>query len=533
MEQALNPDLQLTEARRLGRSGEPAAALRVARQVAELTTEDATRLAALLRVAWHSLQLGEANAGLAAAVAARRLAEELGNADRRAAAHSLAAWLLLELGLTDEAYLEADTAVAMAEADGAPLTLAHALNSKGMALLYSQHADLAEQHFRWAVKVAGEVEDASALSLFLSNLAYALADLADGRERAGDPEEAKKHRNLAVDLGIEAVDTARSCGDGWMLRLALTNTVEYLGLQGQLEMARALLLQWPQTPGTPGIRETVHHLYTDGELRMREGDLEGARRMCSEAFDLAEASGHTDHQMNCLRRLAEIAERAGDLATALYNFKRYHDSYRRNEGEQARRRAQAAQIHFESQHHRAEAERLAAEVLRDPLTGIANRRALEQQLQAVAGEPHSIAIVDIDHFKAINDNHSHMLGDEVLRQVSRLLDGVPASLAARLGGEEFALLFSGNDRNDREACEAVRREIADYPWSRLAPGLAVTVSIGLAAAEANAPEPALARADRRLYAAKSAGRNRVVADDAVSEARAIAHRAQRSPRYAA
>lgn len=491
------------------------------RRLAELSTDRTTRLAALLRVAWHSLQLGEASTGLAAAVAARRLAEELGVPDRQAAAQSLTAWLLLEVGLTDEAYLEADAAVALAESDGEPLTLAHALNGKGMALLYSQHPDLAEHHFRWAVKVAAEIGDESSLSLFLSNLAYALADLADERDRAGDGDSAAAHRQLAVDLGIAAIETARRCGDGWMLRLALTNTAEYLGLQGHLAMARTLLAQWPATPGTPGVRETVHHLYTDGELRMRDGDLDGARQACSEAFELAEATGHADHQMNSLRRLAEIAERAGDMTTALHNFKRYHDSYRRNEGEQARRRAQAAEIHFESQRHRAEAERLAAEVLLDPLTGIANRRAFEQQLQAVAADPHSIAIVDIDHFKAINDSHSHLLGDDVLRQVSRLLDAAPATLAARLGGEEFALLFAGDHRDDRAVCEAVRRGIEDYDWSRLAPQLAVTVSIGLAAATPGEPEAVLARADRRLYIAKSAGRNRVVADESVTETRAV------------
>lgn len=467
--------------------------------------------------------MGEANGGLAAVVAARRLADELGNKDRQAAARALAAWLLLEVGLTDEAYLEADAAVALAETDGEALTLAHALNAKGTTLLYSQHPELAEQHFRWAVKVAAEIGDDSFLSLFLSNLAYAFADLGDERERAGDGDGAAAHRGLAVDLGIAAIDVARRCGDGWMLRLALTNTAEYLGIAGHLGMARTLLAQWPATPGTPGVRETVHQLYTDGELRMREGDLAGARQACTEALELAEGSGHTDHQMNCLRRLAEIAEQLGDLPSALATFKRYHDTYRRNEGEQARRRAQAAEIHFESRRHRAEAERLAAEVLRDPLTGIANRRALEQQLQGLAGQAYGIAIIDIDRFKAINDNHSHMLGDEVLRHVSRLLDAAPVALAARLGGEEFALLLTGRDGDGRALCEALRRQIEAHDWSALAPGLIVTVSIGLAVAEAGEPtEAVLARADRRLYDAKSAGRNRLVATDATSDAKTSA-----------
>lgn len=431
--------------------------------------------------------------------------------------------MLLELGLTDEAYLEADAALTLAEADGEALTLAHALNAKGTALLYSQHPELAEQHFRWAVKVAAEIGDQSFLSLFLSNLAYAFADLGDERERAGDAGGAVAHRGLAVDLGTAAIETARACGDGWMLRLALTNTAEYLGIAGHLGMARTLLAQWPATPGTPGVRETVHHLYTDGELRMREGDLAGARQACTEALELAERSGHTDHQMNCLRRLAEIAEQLGDLPSALQSFKRYHDTYRRNEGEQARRRAHAAEIHYESRRHRAEAERLAVEVLRDPLTGIANRRAFEQQLQATTDRPYAIAIVDIDRFKAINDNHSHMLGDDVLRQVSRLLDAAPVTLAARLGGEEFALLLTGPDGDGLALCETLRRQIEGNDWPALAPMLAVTVSIGVAVAEPGEPtEAVLSRADRRLYAAKSLGRNRVVADDATSSTRASA-----------
>lgn len=510
---------QLAEARRLGRIGEPAAALALARAVAETSTDKQERIAALLRVAWHHLQLGEANLGLAAATAARDLAQELGNPDRKAAALSLSGWLLLEIGLTDEAYVEADESLRLAEAHGEPLTLAHAHNIKGTSLLYSQHPGLAEQHFRKAVALAAGTGDSSAVSLFLSNLAYAFADLADECERAGDPAGAAARRDLAIDIGIRAVDTARLSGDGWMLRLAMTNTTEYLANHGHLDMARMLLAEWPATPGTPGDRETVHRLYTDGELSMLEGDLEAATFACSEALELAEATSHTDHQMNCLSRLAEIAERAGEPETALQLFKRYHDTYRRNEGEVGRRRAQAAEIHFESQRHRAEAERLAAEVLRDPLTGIANRRAFEQRLATLRGTNYAVAIFDIDHFKAINDNHSHMLGDEVLKHLAAMLEAActPSMLVARLGGEEFALVFAEATTDAHALCDAIRQAIEDFPWSELAPGLNVTVSGGLATASpGEATDAVLVRADNRLYAAKTGGRNRVIAHDAMA-----------------
>jgi diguanylate cyclase (GGDEF)-like protein len=518
---AATDDPRLAEARRLGRAGRPADALALARQVAA-TADPEIRLAALLRSAWHHLQLGGAIDGLNDAVAARKLAEDLGNEDRLAAAYSLTAWLMLELGVTDDAYAEACAAVALAERAGEPLTLAHALNSKGMALVYAQHPRLAEQHFRWAVKVAAEIGDLSALSLFLSNLAYAFADLGDESERSGDAEAAASHRDLAIDIGAEAIATATRAGDGWMLRLALTNTVEYLGANGHPEMARTLFEQWADAPGVPGARETIHHLYTGGELLMREGNLSGAQAACSEALALAERHGHTDHQMNCLRRLAEIAERQGRSETALDTFKRYHETYRRNEGEQARRRAEAAEIRFASEHHRAEAERLAAEVLLDPLTGIANRRAFEQRLLELGGAPFAVAMIDIDRFKTINDRHSHMLGDEVLRRVAGLLEAActDGMMTARLGGEEFVLLFA-NPGGAETLCEQVRLSVEGFAWDELAPGLAVTISLGLSERIGDEPaEVVLARADRCLYAAKADGRNRVVAAERAEGAEA-------------
>jgi diguanylate cyclase len=513
----IEQDERLDEARRLGRTGRPGEALVLAQAIAEESPDPSVRMAALLRVAWHHLQLGEAMDGLAAAVAARKLAEQLGNPDRIAAAQSLSAWLLLEIGLTDDAFAEAEAAVALAGTSGGPMTLAHALNAKGTALLYAQHTRLAEQHFRWAVKVAAEAGDHSALSLFLSNLAYAFADLSDASTR----EAAASHSDLAIDIATEAISIARRSGDGWMLRLALVNAAEYLGISRQPELARQLMDQWAEAPGEPGLREVIHFLYTDGELRLREGDIAGARAACEQALGLAEASNHADHIMNCLRRLAEIAEQDGRTADALQLFRRYHETYRRSEGDQARLRAEAAEIRFESQHHRAVAERLADEVLRDPLTGIGNRRAFEQALAGLGDDAFAIAILDIDHFKAINDKHGHAIGDAVLRHVAAELGQVAGNgvSAARIGGEEFVLLFAGAAAADAaELCDHIREAIARAPWPERAAGLAVTASIGLATAEPGEPPMSvLDRADSHLYDAKEAGRNRAMGDTIASQ----------------
>jgi len=166
---------------------------------------------------------------------------------------------------------------------------------------------------------------------------------------------------------------------------------------------------------------------------------------------------------------------------------------------------------------------------RDALTGLPSRRALDDALHRLDG-PFAIAMIDVDHFKSVNDTHGHDVGDQVLRMVAAQLDEVGAAgRAFRYGGEEFAILFSGHDPADVVAAlEAVRAAVgasrftlrgADRPrrrpkQPRRRPGaaqLGVTISIGVAeraAGDADAA-PVIARADAALYRAKKAGRNRL------------------------
>lgn len=154
----------------------------------------------------------------------------------------------------------------------------------------------------------------------------------------------------------------------------------------------------------------------------------------------------------------------------------------------------------------------------DPLTGLPNRRALLRQLEgalAPAGQrPFALAILDLDHFKAINDSHGHMVGDEVLREVSAVMRRMssPRRYFARLGGEEFALISHQHEFADAaRLCERLRAEIAALRFTGARGArFAVTASIGLTriAAPSNTAQ-ALQAADALLYAAKDGGRNRV------------------------
>ena len=159
----------------------------------------------------------------------------------------------------------------------------------------------------------------------------------------------------------------------------------------------------------------------------------------------------------------------------------------------------------------------------DALTELPNRRRYEDELAeqlagyAEHGRPWSLAILDIDHFKRINDQHSHAVGDATLRRVAAVMrDAVrDDDLVARLGGEEFALLMPDTDAAEaRMLCERVRGAIELARYDACAPGLRVTISIGVATWPGYHSTSAMqAAADAALYRAKGSGRNRVVSSD--------------------
>jgi len=159
----------------------------------------------------------------------------------------------------------------------------------------------------------------------------------------------------------------------------------------------------------------------------------------------------------------------------------------------------------------------------DPLTGLHNRRYMNGQLEALVaranrgGDPVALLVLDIDHFKSVNDSFGHDAGDEVLREFSvRLATNVRAvDLPCRFGGEEFVVVMPGTTLEDaHRIAERIRRDVGASPF-RILGGepLGITVSVGVAATMGGDDTPAslLKRADEGVYEAKNSGRNRVVA----------------------
>ncbi|WP_407652633.1 GGDEF domain-containing protein [Amycolatopsis cynarae] len=173
------------------------------------------------------------------------------------------------------------------------------------------------------------------------------------------------------------------------------------------------------------------------------------------------------------------------------------------------------QLRREVDRLRRERAQAREESLRDALTAVYNRRYLDRKLADLPA-PFAVALVDIDLFKNVNDNFGHFTGDQVLRRVAALLgEGLPPQgFCARYGGEEFVLVLPAVAAGDAILlAEQVRTKVAEHPWPELCPGLAVTVSVGLACGAGGGTWAQVLDADRLLYAAKRAGRNRVAYRD--------------------
>jgi diguanylate cyclase (GGDEF)-like protein len=182
---------------------------------------------------------------------------------------------------------------------------------------------------------------------------------------------------------------------------------------------------------------------------------------------------------------------------------------------------QSCLLHLEKQEVHRLAGELAQQVSRDSLTGLYNRRHLEETLRTEWDRARrnraelSLLMIDVDHFKQFNDHHGHPAGDQCLREIARLISGIaqrPADMAARLGGEEFVVLLPDTGLEGALArAHALLQQIDAVALPHQASPTAawVTISIGVASCQATSPlvrEDLMEAADRALYTAKRQGR---------------------------
>jgi diguanylate cyclase (GGDEF)-like protein len=175
-----------------------------------------------------------------------------------------------------------------------------------------------------------------------------------------------------------------------------------------------------------------------------------------------------------------------------------------------------AQNHYRLKQTRAE---LAVLAKTDPLTGIFNRRHFAELTQMDIervkrfNETAYIIILDIDHFKRVNDDHGHLVGDRVLIEIAGRIKEIirPYDIFARFGGEEFIIYMPNSNREGvGAAVERLKANISDLPFCFTEDGLRITASFGVARVDTDGMEKTIKNADDALYQAKEEGRNRIV-----------------------
>ncbi|WP_185974781.1 tetratricopeptide repeat-containing diguanylate cyclase [Deinococcus detaillensis] len=322
--------------------------------------------------------------------------------------------------------------------------------------------------------------------------------------------------------------------------------------QGNREKARHLFersLKLCQKIGDEqGQTESLLRL---GELLGESGEVEDAQSALHRARTLAEQGQLRDKLCAIDLALSNLCQQAGQYREAFNHIEQHLQLKGELFSAASDQRIQSLRVRFDleqaererltAQHRNAELSELnarlestnrdllaaqaqTAELMarleqhanEDALTGLLNRRAFDAALSELSpAQRVSIVVCDIDHFKSVNDRFSHLIGDEVLRQVAGLLRGQlrRGDLLARYGGEEFVLLLAETSQTDTLAvCEHLRRTIQDYDWSTVCPELSLTVSLGAAVARLEPTtllQDVIRAADDALYAAKNGGRNRV------------------------
>ena len=388
--------------------------------------------------------------------------------------------------------------------DRFPLRAARTLYRMGIAADEMGDEDAAERYHRRSLEINQAQGNAPGRALGLLGLATVLTRRGEYAEAEAAVSEAMPVlRGDPVHAGYYA-DAVWMMAETYMQRERYDRALEYL------EQALPLFIQVTRPAahlaelhlkfcrayrGMGDLERALEHHERYHALRMEHHQQQADARMSRLMVEFDTERAMKDREISRLRNVElerEIAER------------------REAEAALARAKAELEETNRE----------LRAISIRDPLTGVFNRRYLDERLaEAFAlavrqSQPLAVMICDVDDFKRINDTFSHAVGDEVLRCIAAILrqNVRQSDIVARFGGEEFVVLFPFATREQAVAAsEKLRRMVMEHPWRTVHPRLAVTLSAGVAAAGGQPNhEKLLSDADRKLYAAKRAGKNRVV-----------------------
>ncbi|OWL96940.1 hypothetical protein CBQ26_07220 [Deinococcus indicus] len=489
---------------------------------------DLRQLTLLRRDATYlALDLGDLQAAMTHAVACLDLARTSGDAGLTARAHVAVALVMLDvyddLG-ADGHFREAD-ALARAAGEVRDVALV-AVNASHYELERGRNAavaarllELLRSPFRAGLDSAEPGVPPLSTAFHINFVRGAALALQAGELPPELVEEARAQLPVSV-RELRAMQTGPQ--EVAVLRLQpeiLESLVAWELLSGRVPVARALATERVRLARASGSQQALGRALLDrarvGAVDARWADMERDAAAAVGAFQRASL----DLLAAQARQVqADAQARQGRFEQA---FEVQRDLTRRLEGlyrEYFQQGALLREIERQASEAEVRAEAFAEAALRDPLTGAPNRAAAMTHLEtlltrAAGGHPSAAALLDLDHFKGVNDRYGHVVGDAVLVRAVQVLTREirDHDCLARFGGEEFLLLLSGASLPvARRVCERLRAALDTHDWTDIHPELHVTASFGLTVLTAgDEPTQALQAADQALYAAKAAGRNTV------------------------
>jgi diguanylate cyclase (GGDEF)-like protein len=424
--------------------------------------------------------------------------------------HNTLSTVFRYIGDNAELLAQAVKAMAHTPSDVAAWVRVNHLVSLAIGLMLNNSVATARRRYQEALTLARETADPPVELMVLNNLAY-------GMHMAGAHQEAhafaQKMRELQhrheVTMFAPYLDT--------LARIAMQR-----GHHAEAERLLHPVLEEPAGPLVNDGDALAVCLLTLTESRRLRGALDEAQASLDWCRTVAGERGLSQAAALVMREQADLHAARGEYRDAYEELTRFQIASAALQDAEREIRAGVVHAIYEIEEAHLARDRYRELAWRDPLTGLHNRRLVDDELPALIGMaaqtglPFSVALLDLDHFKQINDTCSHDTGDAVLRQVAALIVGsAPATASVvRLGGEEFLVILPECDsRSAVTRAERIRRSIAEHGWETLTRTLPVTVSIGVTTCRARTtPSAIMSLADQHMYAAKQAGRNRVVGD---------------------
>lgn len=360
-------------------------------------------------------------------------------------------------------------------------------------------------------------------------------DAATRSEAAGLREVGVRLRGFARELELAASDDAEiRAGMLELLRMLLRNidglVLDDRWLAGQIEMLREIVDSRPDPRQIDDAGRRLEELICK-QSQLKHSLVESQRHLRNMLADFvdqlarfSESTGaYHDRIGQCAQRIAQahdITEIGPLLDQVMTETRSIQEQARRSHDELLAARSQAAEARERIVALQNELEEASRQIRHDQLTSALNRRGLEEMFQKEAararrrGTRMAVALLDIDHFKKLNDTLGHKAGDDALVHLARVVRHHlrPQDVLARVGGEEFVILLpETGDAEARQALTRLQRELTREFFMADMQKVVITFSAGVTPlGEGEALESVLKRADDAMYQAKRAGRNRVM-----------------------